>query len=335
MIISNVDMIYEILMCCKTVDSYVNNTLICKEWKSACDEDRIMKSVNDVIRINHTDFNIIKSVANRWKNKFINIQLNISLVDKLEQIKSLEFLACLDYKSVHTLSLLCPELTDITSLSACINLVSLDISYCVRLKDITPLKDLKLHTLIMHSCNAMTLTPISIPTLCVLDVGMTFMSDLSCLVQTSLHTLDISNCSQLCDLRQLKHVKLHKLNISGCRALSSLKGLERMPLLDLDISYCSYITNLKPLRKLSLRLLNMSYCKRLNNLTPLVNMKALHGLNIAGTSIIDLSSLRCVNTIFINPCQFSEEYLMSVSANKNVIDEYDWSTWREFIKIDI
>lgn len=346
---SSTDIIYEILRHCKTVDSFINNTLVCKAWKSTYNEDRTLKSVNDIVSIlchtdcnivkptanKYTDFNIVKSIASKWKNKFTNILFSIPLVDNLEEIRSLEFLSCLDYKSIHTLSLRYTYLTDISSLSACINLVSLDISNCIRLKDITPLKDLKLHTLVMTVCNAITLTPISIPTLCVLDVGMTYISDLSFLVWTSLHTLDMSNCSQLCSLRQLKHVKLHKLNISGCREISSLKGLECMPLLELDISSCFYITSLKPLRKLNLQALNMSYCKRVKNLIPLSNMKAIRGLNISGTSISDLSPLRSVNTLFINANQFSDKYLMTVSVNKFVECELGWGNyfkWSEFIQ---
>jgi internalin A len=169
------------------------------------------------------------------------------------------------------------ELTSLTSLR------SVDLSYCRKLSDLSPLADLaSLQSLDLHGCEQLDLS------------GLASLS--------SLQSLDLRWCTQLSD--HLSHLAslhlLRSLDISYCGLLRDLSPLASLTLLErLQLSQCGPIGSLSPLSDLVLlRNLNLLECTGPIDLTPLAKLILLQDLDISRcTSVFDLSPLTTLGSL--------------------------------------
>lgn len=144
-------------------------------------------------------------------------------------------------------------------------LEDLDLTQCIELSDLTPLRGLPLVSLKIEDTKVSDLTPLKGMKLEELDIQNTDVTNLTPLVGMPLRDLDIS--------------------FSKVTDLSPIAG---MPLEELDISLTS-VHDLRPLRGMPLRELILHGTK-VTDLTPLSGM-AITRLYLAGTAVTNLFAL--------------------------------------------
>jgi tetratricopeptide (TPR) repeat protein len=143
----------------------------------------------------------------------------------------------------------------------------------VRVRDLSPLKGMKLSTLNLYHTAVEDLTPLQ---------GM------------PLTRLDLGGCAGVKDLRPLRGMPLTWLNLDGLDKLTDLEPLRGLPLTYLKLSHCYALTDLGPLRGMPLTTLDCGTFRgmKIANLEPLTGMK-LKVLNLGGASLLkDITPLR-------------------------------------------
>jgi serine/threonine protein kinase/Leucine-rich repeat (LRR) protein len=142
-------------------------------------------------------------------------------------------------------------------------------------RDLSPLKGMKLSSLNLYKTAVEDLTPLE---------GM------------PLTELDLTGCAAVKDLRPLKGMKLTSLRIAGLHQITDLEPLRGMPLDYLEIGGCVKVTDLGPLRGMhTLTVLNCFAYRgmTIRSVEPLTGMKKLKQLNLGGSeSLRDLTPLR-------------------------------------------
>jgi serine/threonine protein kinase len=137
-----------------------------------------------------------------------------------------------------------------------------------KLKDLTPLRGLRLTAL---DCRWMPVT------------------DLSPLRGMPLRALGLS-FTRVADLARLTGMRLRELNLQGT-PVADLAPLRGMPLYALDLYRVLHVTDLRPLEGMPLRYLNLSFLT-VSDLSVLASLKSLEHLVLEGVPVTDLTPLR-------------------------------------------
>ena len=103
-----------------------------------------------------------------------------------------------------------------------------------------------------------------------------------------IHTLDLSYCHRITDVRALGGV--HTLNLSNCPGITDVSSLGGVH--TLDLSDCQGITNVSDLR--GVHDLDLSNCQGITNVSALGRV---HTLNLSNTGVEDVSALGGVHTL--------------------------------------
>lgn len=130
--------------------------------------------------------------------------------------------------TIRTLNLsFCQRITDISSLAACVNLHTLSLKMCINVKDVSPLK----------ACEALRVVDLSD----CMNVG-----DISPLAQCE--SIDMTYSYAIRSVPPLP--SCHTLILAMCHSLEDVAGLAECPLLRvLDLTWCFRLTNLSVLEK--------------------------------------------------------------------------------------
>ncbi|GAA5483403.1 NACHT domain-containing protein [Haloferula sargassicola] len=195
----------------------------------------------------------------------------------------------------------CVSLVDLSPLRDLAGLQRLSLDACASLADVRPLKKQEeLHTLCLSGCASLVdVEPLKdLKRLDFLDLsGCTSLVDLEPLKDLQgLQGLNLSGCASLTDFEPLKNLKgLKWLNLSSCASLVDLEALRGLEGLEgLDLSCCTSLVDLEPLKELTaLEELDLSGCRATSNVWALKNLKNLNGLNLGGwESLVDIEPLR-------------------------------------------
>jgi serine/threonine protein kinase len=153
--------------------------------------------------------------------------------------------------------------------------VQIDLQDRKDVHDLTPIKGMKISSLILHNCNQVRdLSPLKGMDLLLLDIsGCTTVTDLKPLLGMDLHSLDVSSSIMKDDLRVVRDLPLRVFSIKNCNQVDDLTFIESLKLTSLDISNCTKIRDLTPLRDMPLAQLHMASCLSITDLTPLKGMK--------------------------------------------------------------
>ena len=235
---------------------------------------------------------------------------NLELSD-LEPLAKLQGLKRLDLSRT--------GLTDLTPLAKLKGLQNLNL-WNSGITDVSPISDLhELRSLDLSSTGVTDLAPLAeLRSLQTLYLSGSLVKDLSPLGGLqglrSLYFLSGAQVSILTPLSKLYH--LQQLYLSQCDALTDLTPLAELKSLEtLCLSACKSLTDLTPVAECSaLTDLNISQSTGLKNLTPLARLWRLRKLNLANTSIAELSSingltkllilnLSCTNVIDLSPLE--------------------------------
>ncbi|MGE3821338.1 MAG: protein kinase [Isosphaeraceae bacterium] len=155
-----------------------------------------------------------------------------------------------------------------------------------RVSDLTPLREMRLRTLILRGTSITDVAPLSGMPLSNLNVSATGVSDLRPLVGMPLVNLDAAN-TPVSDLSPLARLPLRLLNVSSTRVVD-LSPLEGLPLDNLNVSHTG-IKDLAPLRNLPLTALWLDHTEAAD-LSPLQGLP-LGALTLENTRVTDLSPL--------------------------------------------
>lgn len=138
------------------------------------------------------------------------------------------------------------------------NIYMLDMRFCERIVDLSPLAGLNIQHLTMSGC-----------------VNVTDLSPLASI--NSLIELNISSCDSITDLSPLANIRtLEILDISNTQ-ITDLSPLAKTPIKKL-IMYRCIVSDLSPLANTNLVELNIGRCTRITDLTPLENITTLKKL---------------------------------------------------------
>ena len=195
---------------------------------------------------------------------------------------------------VTELSFLTDNVTDISPVRALTQLRTLDCSGSFvpmngmgKIKDLTPLKGMKLTKLIFHNTQMEDLRPLEGMPLTSLICPWSKVSDLSPLRGMNLTELHLQY-TQVSELTPLKGMKLTRLLCTGSKVIN-LAPLENMPLTYLEIGY-TQVSDLSPLKGMALMEL-MCYYTKVKDLSPLADTK-LTTLLCNNSDVSDLSPLK-------------------------------------------
>lgn len=219
---------------------------------------------------------------------------DLSFLHGIRNLTMINFANVVDLSPLKGISFLnisgCRQITDLTPLKG---IYALDIGWCRDITDITPLKGI--HTLNIFQCTGIeSLEPLKgIRELCM--QGCEQITDLYS-IASSLHTLDITFCSQFTDLSSLAYASsLSKLILRYCH-ITDLSPLMDLPLQHLDINNCHNITDLSPISNCPIRYLDMSRCLQITDISPLKGMTTLVDLIISDCCYLtDITPLKNAN----------------------------------------
>ncbi|AAQ15503.1 leucine-rich repeat protein (LRRP), putative [Trypanosoma brucei brucei TREU927] len=230
---------------------------------------------------------------------------NVSHISSLEALNELNLSNCIrinagwealeKLQQLHVAILSNTHITDrgISYFSKCKNLVTLDLSFCNKLLDVTTLSNITtLEELNLDSCSNIRkgLSVLGeLPRLCVLNIKGVQLEDSvigSLGNGKSLVRLSLENCKGFGDVTPLSNlVTLEELNLHYCDKVTSGMGtLGRLPqlrVLDLgrtqvdDNSLENICTSSIPLVSL-----NFSHCKKITSISAIASLTALEELNI-------------------------------------------------------
>lgn len=168
---------------------------------------------------------------------------------------------------------------DLTPLSTCTTIHTLNLSYCQRITDISPLAAcVNLHTLNLKMC-----------------INVTDVSPLKAC--KALRVINLSNCMYIGDISPLAHCEsidvtysyaihvvpplpvCHTLILSMCHELEDVSGLAGCPSLRvLDLTWCFRLTDMTVLEKCPL--IHTLILRKCNNLRVIGRPKALRTLDV-------------------------------------------------------
>jgi Leucine-rich repeat (LRR) protein len=195
-----------------------------------------------------------------------------------------------------------------------------------RLADLSPLKGMKLTTLVCEGKPVSDLSPLKGMPLTSLDCRGTKVSDLSPLVGVPLNFLDFYG-APVSDLWPLKGIKLTGLNC-GCSPVSDLSPLRGMPLSGLFFDETN-VSDLSPLKDMKLTVLDC-YDTKVSDLSPLKGMPlTILACNV--TKVFDLSPLKGMPLKDLN-CDFvpkrDADILRSIKTLEKINDKPAAEFWK-------
>ncbi|AAQ15567.1 leucine-rich repeat protein (LRRP), putative [Trypanosoma brucei brucei TREU927] len=230
---------------------------------------------------------------------------NVSHISSLEALNELNLSNCFGINAgweaieklqqLHVAILSNTHITDrnISHFSKCKNLVTLDLSFCNKLLDVTALSNITtLEELNLDSCSNIRkgLSVLGeLPRLCVLNIKGVQLED-SVIVSLgnggSLVKVSLDDCAGFGDVTPLSNlVTLEELNLHYCDKVTSGMGtLGRLPQLRvLDLGRTQVDNNsLENICTSSIPLvsLNLSHCKKITSISSIASLTALEELNI-------------------------------------------------------
>jgi tetratricopeptide (TPR) repeat protein len=165
-----------------------------------------------------------------------------------------------------------------------------------QVRDLAPLKGMKLSTLNLEQTPVRDLSPLKGMPLTRLDMrGCREITDLSPLADMKLTWLNLDGCAGVKDLTPLRGMKeLTGLNLASLSKLTDLAPLRGLPLTYLCLAGCQEITDVEPLRGMPLTTLDCFDFRgmKIRSLEPLRGMKLKLLYLGGGTPVKDLSPLR-------------------------------------------
>ncbi|MBI3409035.1 MAG: protein kinase [Planctomycetes bacterium] len=178
--------------------------------------------------------------------------------------------------------------------------LKLDLS-STQIRDLSPIKEMKLAILDLRGAPVEDLTPLA-------DMPLTWLNLYGCLALKSLRGLEgmkltwlnVERDILLSDLQPLSAMPLKWLNLSGCGQVKDLEPLRDTPLENLYMA-ATGVASLEPLRGMKLKKLTLQNCGYVKDLSPLRGMP-LESLHLAcyGSPIRDFKPLRGMPLQFLD-----------------------------------
>ena len=167
--------------------------------------------------------------------------------------------------------------------------------------DLTPIKEIPVHRLMMQETGVRDLKPLEgMPLTHILMEG-TAINDISPLRGAKLEVFNALSVRDLKDIAPLEGMPIRIINVSGCRGLRDIGVLADMPLTDVNLAV-TRVQSIAPLAGLEIKRLHLS-STLVTDLSPIKGMP-LETLTLGKTSVSDLSTLKGLQlkTLAINDC---------------------------------
>jgi serine/threonine protein kinase len=252
----------------KTVDAEIEDAASFAKRVAGLSPKDQPKAVADRLKERNPGFD--GDVVGRIDNgAVVDLNVNMTGVADISPVLSLNELRNLTLQPKKGLALL----KDLTPLRA-LKLTRLSLHSCSQVRDLAPLKDLPLTQLNLGECGKIReLTHLkNMPLTWLYLRYLSEVDDLSPLSGLPLTYLDITVCGQLRDLSPLEGLKLNHLNFGNCSQISDLTPLKGMPLTYLGAERIQAVRDISPIRGMPLRHLRI-HDTRIEDLTPLEGMQ--------------------------------------------------------------
>jgi eukaryotic-like serine/threonine-protein kinase len=259
----------------------------------------VVRNGRQVVRISKESVGHVAEVLDPWEKSVAALPAEQQVQAVARRLKELnsrfdgQVKPTIEYGVVTGLQLVGDEVEDLSPVHA---LKDLRVLSCDgsgpgkgKLKDLTPLRGLRLTALSCRQMPVTDLSPLRGMPLRSLGLGWTRVSDLAPLKGMRLGEMTL-NDTQVADLAPLRGMPLYALDLYGVRRVSDLRPLEGMPLTYLNLSFVpvsdlSVLASLKSLQHLVLEGVPVS------DLTPLRGLPVSR-LGIPGTRVTDLTPLQ-------------------------------------------